>query len=87
MKERTAEVVSILKPIVCPSCFTRFSDVASLEVHGNFHRKSVPARLNNPIHVRSLKLEQIRAELGKYKLSLSGNKDVLVKRLEGAFLP
>ena len=70
----TAEVVSILKPIVCPSCSTRFSDVASLEVHGNIHKKSVPARLNNPIHVRSLKLEQLKAELRKYKLSLSGNK-------------
>ena len=36
-----AEVVSILKLIVCPSCSIRSSDVASLDVHGNIHKKSV----------------------------------------------
>ena len=80
------EVLAILKPVVCAKCKERFPDVATLEVHAvRQHDKNMPKTKSTlPKHVRSLKVGELKAELRKRNLAVSGGKDILVRRLEGA---
>ena len=87
-QELTADVISILKPLVCSSCQERFTDHPSLQNHTNtVHQRSnqqaSPRVLTDP---RQMKLPQLKEELKKRGLSTTGSKTILVTRLQGALV-
>ena len=60
-----------------------------MEVHVKQIHQSVKAieetrRIKDKLHVRSMNVPAIKAELKKRNLALSGSKEILIKRLEGA---
>ena len=77
------DILAILKPITCTSCPLRFADRVTLESHlkQEHESKFVPNRFINPAN---LNLNQLREELKSRKLSTTGNKEILRRRLEGA---
>ena len=83
------EVLHILKPVVCLYCQERFADISTMEVHVKQIHQSVKAieetrKIKDKLHVRSMNVPAIKAELKKRNLALSGSKEILIKRLEGA---
>ena len=73
-------VMSALKPVVCSQCNKRFPDNLSLSSH---HRSCHEARRVS-VNPTSMTLGQLKEALRTRQLSTTGNKDVLVRRLEGA---
>ena len=82
--EITVNVLKILKPIPCSICGERFADILTSDKHfTNIHNRQtvvdskiiVPAILN---------VVQLKVHLLNRKLSTSGNKVILQRRLEGA---
>lgn len=79
--ELVQEAVEILKPLLCPTCNERFADHAILETHIKAHNY---AALENSrsLHPNSMKVVELKRELQCRGLSVSGSKDILIKRLE-----
>lgn len=81
-RELSVEVQNALKQYSCRKCGKRFSDEASMETHMDIHKTK--AQLNsikkNP---KGMNVKELKAELNARNLSTTGNKDVLVRRLEG----
>lgn len=79
--ELVQEAVEILKPLLCPTCNERFADHAILETHIKAHNY---AALENSrsLHPESMKVAELKRELQCRGLSVSGSKDILIKRLE-----
>lgn len=76
------EIIEIFKPLKCGDCSLRFVDTVSLDSHvKQDHAKLKAANQLIPIN---LNLNQLREELKLRKLSTSGNKEILRRRLEGA---
>ena len=77
------EILVILKPVACTSCPLRFADRVTLDSHlkQEHGSKFITNKLINPAN---LNLNQLREELKSRKLSASGNKEILRRRLEGA---
>ena len=87
-QEFTADVISILKPIVCSSCQERFTDRPSLQnhtntVHQHFNQQASPRVLTDP---RQMKLPQLKEELKKRGLSTTGSQTILVTKRQGALV-
>ena len=79
------EVIAILKPIVCSKCDKRFPDKACLDVHfDTSHSGQTVEMKDNKASFKSLSVEQIKKLLKAKRLSTSGRKDILIRRLEGA---
>ena len=75
-------VMRALKPIVCPQCNERFADNLSLSSH---HRSCHVAEVRRvSVNPSSMTVGQLKEALCGRQLSTTGNKDVLVRRLEGA---
>ena len=75
-------VSQILKPIECCECGKRFADVASRDRHNeNFH--TGPVMDANNIIPSEMTVKQLKEELKRLGKSTSGNRDLLVRRLEG----
>ena len=64
----------------------KIPDVATLEVHTvRQHNKNIPETTSTrPIHMRSLKVSELKVELRKRNFAVSGGKDILVGRFEEA---
>jgi hypothetical protein len=81
-----AEVVSILKPVVCQQCDKRFPDVATLQTHETSHkvRSEMSSSSSLNCYPKTMSVDVIKRELRDRGLSTTGKKDVLILRLEGA---
>jgi len=78
------------KPNMCDICKKRFPDEFTLKSHHTFsHLENIstspeqqaPIQVINP---RDLNVKQLKEQLGLKGLNKTGNKDVLLKRLETA---
>lgn len=81
-RELVAEALEILKPIVCSICKERFADNHILNEHIKVHSGNTMEN-SRDLHPKSMKVVELKAELQKRGLSVTGNRDVLMKRLEG----
>ncbi|CAH3162294.1 unnamed protein product, partial [Pocillopora meandrina] len=81
------EVLSPLKPVLCSVCNERFPDTVTYEAHKSVHLCSKqpvgPATNSRNLNPRNMKVSDLKMELQSRQLSTSGNKDVLIRRLEG----
>ena len=81
------EVLSSLKPVLCSVCNERFPDTVTYEAHKSVHLCSKqpvgPATNSRNLNPRNMKVSDLKMELQSRQLSTSGNKDVLIRRLEG----
>ena len=89
-KSLTDAIIAIFKPVVCNKCKQRYADVNSLKTHTNLahHGTLLPSSESvSPVvaatRLRSMSVAQLKAALKQKGLSTSGNKEVLMKRLEG----
>ena len=80
-KEISKEVLDILKPFARGKCDSQYPDKQSLESHVASHLSRVDSVT---IHPGNMNLAQLRETLRARNLSTTGNKSVLVRRLEGA---
>ena len=75
-------VIRALKPILCSQCNERFADNLSLSSH---HRSCHVAEVRRvSVNPSSMTVGQLKDALRSRQLSTAGNKDILVRRLEGA---
>ncbi|XP_078361840.1 uncharacterized protein LOC144646172 [Oculina patagonica] len=81
-KEFTSNVLGILKPAKCSTCGSRFPDKATLESHITLHTFPQIRAVNKA--PKDMKVNELRNELRLRNLCTTGNKDILVRRLEGA---
>ena len=84
-KELSPNVFNILKSVKCSTCRSQFADEATLAAHLASHRSSVQIITVNKAP-KDMKGDERRTELRSRRLCTMGNKDVLVRRLEGIFL-
>ena len=77
------EIINILKPIACSSCGKRFADNPGLDAHTKAMHSSVLSVGTRTEAPRMMKVCELKESLRARGLSTSGNKDVLVRRLEG----
>jgi len=89
----TDTLLQVLKPIVCEKCKQRFPDSATLNSHSKFsHATSSDDNVQqniattSKINPRDLNVKQLRHELEVRGLNKTGNKDILLKRLETAMI-
>ena len=77
----SSEATAILKPVVCDVCKARFADNYCLDQHKAVHVAATPRA--GELIPRSMTIEELKNHLRARGLSVSGRKDVLVRRLEG----
>ena len=82
-KELSQTVLDILKPVKCSSCGSQFADQPTLAAHMISHRSQTQIRAVNK-RPNEMRVNELRTELRARKLCSTGNKDILVRRLEGA---
>ena len=71
-----------LKPVVCPLCSERFADKQSCDTHYKvIHIKGIQS--SQHLHAQELSVAELKEELKKRGLSITGNKSILSRRLEG----
>lgn len=80
--ELTYSLLFALKPVVCKQCNTRFTDNVLLSSHLKFC--NVAGLTSSKIKPVTMTVPASKEPLRLRGLSVAGNKDVLVKRLEGA---
>ena len=81
----TESIVTILKPVQCLKCTMRFPDNATLNTHVcNVHEQSENTTLSVKCDPKSMKIAEPKVHLKAKGLSLSGTRDILIHRLEGA---
>lgn len=80
-QQLTPDVHSILKPITCGVCSKRFPDIPSRDRHHNMVHCQDLQIFN--INAKQLSVAQLKEELRRRQLSTTGNKNILVSRLEG----
>ncbi|PFX12507.1 hypothetical protein AWC38_SpisGene23524 [Stylophora pistillata] len=78
----TESVLCALKPIVCKQCNTRFADNLSLWSHLKFCNATELRSV--AINPTLMTVPGLKEALHSRGLSTAGNKEILVKRLEGA---
>ena len=95
-KKLSEQVIVLLKPITCNECNQRFADVTNLKAHTDHTHRLGPIVVQDPIEntgpshsltetrLKSMSVAELKAALKKENLSTSGNKAVLVRRLESA---
>ena len=76
------ELLKSFKPIACNQCGERFSDNLTLKSHSKDHDSNKPPQ--SRVVPANLNLKQLKEELSARNLSISGNKEILRRRLEGA---
>ena len=81
-RELTHSLLFALKPVVCKQCNTRFADNVLLSSHLKFC--NVAGLTSSKIKTRYNDSTYLKEALRSRGLSVAGNKEVLVKRLEGA---
>lgn len=81
-KELSDELINVLKPVTCEVCGEHFADNSILETHLVIHRSNtdpIECSRKNP---KGMSVAELKSELRKLNLNVSGRKDILVKRLE-----
>lgn len=85
--ELDEEVQAFLKPPQCGTCQSRVPDSVTLQSHVKSHHawqnQVTGAERASMIHPTSMKVNELKKELKARGASLSGNKYLLIKRLEG----
>lgn len=81
-RELLPEAVAIFKPILCPTCNERFADTLILEKHMELHSSATIGN-SRTVYPKSMKVAELKKELQSRGLSVSGNQDILITRLEG----
>lgn len=81
-KKLTDSILVALKPVICKKCNVRFADNLLLSSHSNAcHNTEIRGSSLSPT---TMSVAQLKEALRIRGLSTQGNKDVLVRRLEGA---
>ena len=81
-QQLVAEVEEVLLPVVCSLCKMRFPDNSVHDDHVNcIHTRGVTTLSN--IDIKALTVSELKEELKRRGLTISGTKDILRKRLEG----
>ena len=80
-RKLTDSVLSALKPVVCKQCNARFADNLSLSSHLNICNVAVVR--STTLNPTAMTVSALKDALCGRGLSVTGNKEVLVKRLEG----
>ena len=81
-RELTHSLLFALKPVVCKQCNTRFADNVLLSSHLKFC--NFAGLTSSKIKPGTMTVPALKEALRLRGLSVAGNKEVLVKRLEGA---
>ena len=81
-RELTHSLLFALKPVVCKQCNTLFADNVLLSSHLKFC--NVAGLTSSKIKPGTMTVPTLKEALPSRRLSVAGNKEVLVKRLEGA---
>ena len=83
-------LLAILKPFLCNDCQKRFPDEQTLQSHCQFshaksdHEERRLASRGAIIDPKQLSVKDLKKELAQMGLLVTGNKDILIKRLETA---
>lgn len=82
------EVVAMLKPVLCSECNKRFPDTVTCEAHKRVHTRGRQSNTNETdsrnLNPKAMNVSDLKKELRSRQLSTTGNKDILIRRLEGA---
>ena len=89
-KKLSDEVIFLFKPIICSKCNERFSDVTNLKAHTDIAHcsQTLATESTKSSHsliktrLKSMSVTELKAALREKGLSTSGNKEILVRRLE-----
>ena len=81
--ELSSKVLDILKPVKCSICKNQFADEVTMASHLASHgsQNHIRAVRKAP---KDMKVDELKTELRARRLCTTGNKDILVRRLEGA---
>lgn len=82
-KQLSPKVLDILKPVKCSICKNQFADEVTLTSHLASHGSQPLIRAVNKAP-KDMKVNELKTELRARRLCETGNKDILVRRLEGA---
>ena len=82
-KEFSSKVLDILKPVKCSICKNQFADEVTLASHLASHGSQTQIRAVSKAP-KDMKVDELKTELRARRLCTTGNKDILVRRLEGA---
>lgn len=81
-QELICKVYNILKPVQCLICSKRFADKFSCDEHKTVvHAQGISS--SHQIIAKELSVVRLKEELKKRGLSTTGNKSILITRLEG----
>lgn len=82
-KQLSPKILNILKPVRCSVCKNQFADEVTLASHLASHgsQPQIRAVYKAP---KDMKVDELRTELCVRRLCTTANKDILVRRLEGA---
>ena len=83
MGKLTSGIDSILKPVECDLCKIRFADKSSLGSHSAEAHSKLPLTNGKSLNPLSMSVFELKRELKLRNQSISGNKDILKRRLEG----
>jgi len=83
-RELTDNVYKALKPLICTQCDKRFADSLSLQTHETSSHSTSHFACEVTVNPKGMSINQLKAALRSRGLGTSGNKDILVRRLEGA---
>ena len=80
------EVVEMLQPVLCSECNERFADPVSCEAHKRVHTRVRQSNTNVTAshNLHPMKVSDLKKDLQSRQLSTTGNKDILIRRLQGA---
>mgnify|MGYP000258916937 CR=1 FL=1 len=82
-KELSSKVLDILKPVKCSICKNQFANEVTLASHLASHGSQTQVRAVSKAP-KDMKVDELKTELCARRLCTTGNKDILVRRLEGA---
>ena len=80
----STDIMKALKPIECRECRERFADILLCDKHVFQNHTKNPVKDGKKIVPALLSVTQLKMELKDRKMSVSGGKEILRRRLEGA---
>ena len=82
-KELSEELIIVLKPVSCEVCGEHFADHCRLTTHLLIHSSNTNPNECSRKNPKDMSVAEIKSELTKLNMPISGRKDILVRRLEG----
>ncbi len=77
------DIIEIFKPIKCEKCDLRFADILLCKSHVDNVHKSKAVTNAKTIVPKTCKVAQLKFYLSERNMPVSGNRDALIRRLEG----